>query len=50
VNYTADSRGQFAHSNVITLLNAEGEIAFQQIGLNGDLTTLLAAIQKAAKR
>ena len=29
VNYAEDSRGQFAHSNLITLLNAEGEIAFQ---------------------
>jgi cytochrome oxidase Cu insertion factor (SCO1/SenC/PrrC family) len=29
VNYAEDARGQFAHSNLITLLNADGEIAFQ---------------------
>jgi protein SCO1/2 len=48
VNYTADSRGQFAHSNIITLLNAEGEIAFQHSGLNQDPALLIAAITKAA--
>jgi len=48
VNYAADSRGQFAHSNLITLLNAEGEIAFQHTGLKQDPTALIAAIQKAA--
>ncbi len=34
VNYRLDARGQFAHSNLITLLNAEGEITAQQQGLN----------------
>jgi len=34
VNYRLDARGQFAHSNLITLLNAEGEIIAQQQGLN----------------
>ena len=29
--------GQFAHSNVITILNAQGEIVHQQIGLNQDI-------------
>ncbi len=48
VNYTEDSRGQFAHSNVITLLNADGEIAFQHTGLKQDPAPLLAAIEKAA--
>lgn len=49
VNYTKDARGQFAHSNIITVLNAGGEIVHQQIGLNQDpaasvkvLTRLLA--------
>ncbi len=40
VNYAEDSRGQFAHSNVITLLNAEGEIAFQHAGLKQDTATI----------
>lgn len=34
INYQKDARGQFAHSNVITILNAEGEVIRQQIGLN----------------
>ncbi|HEY1173387.1 MAG TPA: SCO family protein [Verrucomicrobiae bacterium] len=34
VNYRLDARGQFAHSNLITLLNVEGEITAQQQGLN----------------
>jgi protein SCO1/2 len=49
VNYAEDSRGQFAHTNLITLLNAEGEIAFQHVGLKQDPTPLLAAIEKAAR-
>ena len=49
VNYAEDSRGQFAHTNLITLLNAEGEIAFQHAGLKQDSTPLLAAIEKAAR-
>jgi protein SCO1/2 len=48
VNYAEDSRGQFAHTNLITLLNAEGEIAFQHTGLMQDPALLLAAIAKAA--
>ncbi len=34
VIYKQDANGDFAHSNVITVLNAEGEIVFQQPGLN----------------
>jgi protein SCO1/2 len=46
VNYQRDTRGQFAHSNVITLLNAEGEIAHQQVGLASDISEIVAAIEK----
>jgi|KBSSwiStaDraftv2_1062776.scaffolds.fasta_scaffold170262_3 protein SCO1/2 len=49
VNYTEDTRGQFAHSNVITLLNAEGEVAFQHAGLNQDPALLVAAIAKSTR-
>lgn len=49
VNYAEDARGQFAHTNLITLLNAEGEIAFQHTGLKQDRAPLLAAIEKAAR-
>ena len=50
VNYAADSRGQFAHSNLITLLNAEGEIAFQQNGLNQNPAGLISAVTAAAAK
>jgi len=46
VKFKKDSAGQFAHSNVITLLNAKGEIVFQQIGLNRDPAQLIAALEK----
>lgn len=34
VKFKKDARGQFAHSNILTVLNAGGEVAHQQIGLN----------------
>jgi len=34
MNYRKDARGQFSHSNLITILNAEGEIVQQQNGVN----------------
>ncbi|MDB6152396.1 MAG: SCO1/SenC [Chthoniobacteraceae bacterium] len=49
VNYAEDARGQFAHTNLVTLLNADGEIAFQQTGLKQDPALLIAAIGKAAR-
>ena len=48
VNYAEDSRGQFAHTNLISLLNADGEIAFQHAGLKQDPALLVAAIAKTA--
>lgn len=49
INYTPDSRGQFSHSNLITVLNPEGEIAFQQAGLNTDPKALAAAVKRATE-
>lgn len=46
VNYAPDARGQFAHSNLITVLNEEGEIVFQQTDLNSAPTALTKAIEK----
>jgi protein SCO1/2 len=43
VKFKQDARGQFAHSNLLTLLNREGEIVQQVAGLNAD-------ISEAAKR
>ena len=34
IKFKADANGQFSHSNVITVLNAAGEIVLQQPGLN----------------
>jgi protein SCO1 len=36
VKFKQDAQGNFSHSNLITLLNAEGEIVYQQVGLNPD--------------
>jgi protein SCO1 len=47
VNYAEDSRGQFTHSNIITLLNAEGEVTSQIIGLKQDPSLFIGAIEKA---
>ncbi len=44
VNYQRDARGQFAHSNVITVLNAEGEIIHRQVGLNQEPAETVAAL------
>lgn len=46
VRYKQDARGQFAHSNVITVLNAEGEIVHQQIGLNQDIKETVRILDK----
>ena len=34
VKFKKDARGQFAHSNILTVLNSGGEVTHQQIGLN----------------
>ncbi len=48
VNYQKDARGQFAHSNLITVLNPAGEIIHQQIGLNQDPAETVRVLTKAA--
>lgn len=44
VKYKQESDGAFSHSNLITLLNSEGEIIHQREGLNGGLDETAAAI------
>ncbi len=46
VKFKRDERGDFSHSNLITLLNRNGEIAFQEIGIRTDGAPLLNAIGK----
>ena len=47
INYQRDARGKFAHSNVIHLLNPEGEVVHQQNGLDKDGAGTVAAIARA---
>ncbi len=50
IKYKEDARGQFAHSNVITVLNAQGEIVHPQTGLNRDVCETVHFIQQVAAR
>lgn len=49
VKYKQDARGQFAHSNLITILNPEGEVVHQHAGLMGDVSEAAKAAALAAK-
>jgi protein SCO1/2 len=44
VKYKQETDGQFAHSNLITVLNAEGEIVHRRAGLRGGLEEAAAAL------
>lgn len=50
VSYKQDARGQFAHSNLFTVLNAEGEIAHRQPGLQGEIGDSAKAVAGLAKK
>ena len=50
VKYAKDSRGQFAHSNLITVLDPSGEIAYQQAGFEDDISADIQAVALAAQR
>ena len=49
VKYKQDARGQFAHSNLITLLNDEGEIIHQKAGLLGDISVAAKVLNERRK-
>lgn len=49
VKYQRDARGQYAHSNLITVLNSEGEIVHQRNGLQGEVSQAANAVKLAAK-
>jgi protein SCO1/2 len=49
VRYKKDRQGDFAHANVITVLNKEGEIVHRHTGLRQDLAETLTAIRRAAQ-
>jgi protein SCO1/2 len=44
VKYKKTSASDYAHSNIITILNAEGEVAYQQVGLGADPTPTIDVI------
>jgi protein SCO1/2 len=46
LKFKADANGQFSHSNVITILNAQGEIIHQQTGLNQDIRETVRILQQ----
>jgi protein SCO1 len=50
VKYKEDAQGQFSHSNLITLLNAQGEIVYQQAGLNPESQEFVRRIEKLTPR
>ena len=50
VKFKADAGGQFAHSNLITILNAQGEIVHQQSGLNQDPGETLRHLRQLAAK
>ena len=48
VKFKREATGQFAHSNLITVLNEQGEIIHQVVGLNQDLHDAVKRINNAA--
>ena len=49
VKFKREASGQFAHSNLITVLNDQGEIIQQLVGLNQDIGETVKRIVHAAK-
>lgn len=49
VKYKKDAAGMFSHSNLITILNSQGEIVHQRTGLEGGLPETRNAIIAASK-
>lgn len=48
VKYRRNANGDFSHSNLVTILNAQGEIALQREGLRGETGPAVRAIALAA--
>jgi len=49
VKYKKDSQGGFSHSNLITVLNKEGEIVHRHVGLHRPIAETIDAITRAAQ-
>ncbi|TAL02020.1 MAG: SCO family protein [Verrucomicrobia bacterium] len=50
VNFKQDAQGNFAHSNVITILNAQGEVVHRLIGLNQDVNETVRVLEQLAAK
>ena len=50
VKFKENATGQFAHANIITILNAQGEIVHQQIGLSQDIQETVRFLQKLTSK
>ncbi len=50
VKYKQEADGMFAHSNLITVLNAEGEVVHQRVGLKGGLDETAAALASVLRK
>jgi protein SCO1/2 len=46
VKYKEEATGQFAHSNIITVLDADGEIVHQLVGLGQDVNATVSELEK----
>lgn len=49
VKYKQEADGMFSHSNVLTILNPQGEIVHQRTGLKGGLDAAASALADAGK-
>lgn len=49
MKFKQDSRGQFAHSNIVTVLDRQGVIRYQRLGLGADNGPAIAALRDAAR-
>jgi electron transport protein SCO1/senC len=50
VNYKQISPVDFSHSNIISVFNADGELAAQQEGLGIDRTSIVQEIRKQLEK
>lgn len=50
VKFKREANGQFAHSNLVTILSREGEILHQRAGLSGGLDEAASALALAAAK
>jgi protein SCO1/2 len=50
VSYKLESDGQYAHTNLITVLNREGEVVHHRTGLRGGLEQVVGAVSALARK